>query len=124
MACLSEFEPRRLFPPEIEPEMVTLTNPDVYLYIFCCIQDKSPSRSSLRDGSPDVNELCRVSCTCKSTCQRRNCPCKKEGLFCRERCKCGTRRNPCKNRVNNIVVDHRQYLKYVLRCRHQLKIIL
>ena len=44
--------------------------------------------SSSQDSSSDldllleVDEMCHICCTCKSTCQRRKCSCKKAILFC------------------------------------------
>ena len=100
-SCSSELVPRQLFPPE----MVRFVNAcSTHKNVLCYIQNSSPSTDSSRDATPEVPEVYSVCCTCKSTCQSRNCPCKKDGLYCGERCKYGTRQNRCKNRVSNDVV--------------------
>ena len=79
----------------IPPQILTSTFSAEY------IQDSLASTDSSRDSSPDVDEACSICCTCKSTCHRHNCPCKKDSLFCEDKYKCGTRPNQCKNQVSN-----------------------
>ena len=44
----------------------------------------------------------QISCACKNTCQRAGkCPCKTAKRQCTARCKCGTKRQPCKNRISH-----------------------
>ena len=78
MASPTELVPRQLFPTE----MVRFVNVCcAHTKVFCYIKDSSPSTDSSRDASPDVDEVCSICCSCKSTCQRRNCPCKNGGVF-------------------------------------------
>lgn len=53
-------------------------------------------------------------CDCKSSCSlrrkensTRGCPCKGNNIECSEEYKCGTRKNPCKNRVNMLMNQFR-----------------
>ena len=70
MASPTELVPRQLFPTE----MVRFVNVCcAHTKVFCYIKDSSPSTDSSRDASPDVDEVCSICCSCKSTCQRRNC---------------------------------------------------
>ena len=44
----------------------------------------------------------QISCACKNTCQRAGkCPCKTAKRQCTARCKCGTKRQPCKNKISH-----------------------
>ena len=86
-------EPRILFPRETVKTLYCIN----YIIYFQYYQDRSPSR----DGSPEADDF-RQICSCKSTCQRRTCPCKEAGLHCGDNCRCGTKRNRCKNQVNNM----------------------
>ena len=38
-------------------------------------------------------------CNCKSTCQRKQFPYKEANLLCGTNYHCGTKKNPCKNKV-------------------------
>jgi len=61
----------------------------------------SPRESDYREASPDI--ICTVKCSCKSTCQRKGCPCKAASKLCGELCKCGTKKKPCKNQVSQCI---------------------
>ena len=53
----------------------------------------------------DLSNGHRYVIVSKSMCQRhRKCPCKSAGLFCGKYCLCGTRRNPCKNKVRHLTM--------------------
>ena len=60
-------EPRILFPCE------TATSINAYYLLDYSphYQESSPSR----DAFLEVNDLCRIICSCKSTCQQHTCPC-------------------------------------------------
>ena len=56
-----------------------------------------------------IINLIQVNCCCKSTCAtkrndktKRGCPCKARNMVCSANCKCGTPKNPCKNRVGSV----------------------
>ena len=66
--------PRRFFPLETVIIWINMTVLQIYGYL----QRESSSRDSSpvdNEGSPDVDEAYRLRCDCKSTCQRRGCPC-------------------------------------------------
>ena len=64
MMCSCDLEPRQPFPPKTVMFMSAY-----YTYKgICC--NTLPSRGSLRDCSPKVDEVSRASCICKSTCHR------------------------------------------------------
>ena len=51
-----------------------------------------------------LQETEAIFCKYKSTCQLRGkCPwCKSADLLCNSKCSCGSRQNPCKNKVNQM----------------------
>jgi len=88
--------PRRLFPLERVMQTFVLQN-----VVYCHSQGESSSRESSPtevdcEGSPDIVETFRIRCDCKSTCQRRGCPCKVASSTCGAWCKCGTTKKTCK----------------------------
>ena len=55
-----------------------------------------------------LQDASTVNCSCKSQCMRKlktaasgkvtGCACKNSGVLCGEKCSCGTRNKPCKNK--------------------------
>lgn len=105
MACLSQSFSAGVMDRHGEPRTLSMWNGNKYKCLLLCLEDYCPlyqENPPSRDASPEVDDLYRIRCSCKSTCQRCTSPCKEAGSFSGELCKCGMKRNHCRNQVTCI----------------------
>ncbi|KAK3725847.1 hypothetical protein QZH41_014064, partial [Actinostola sp. cb2023] len=74
--------------------------------------DVYSDEDSTESFQPQHQQAIGPNCKCRNTCSRKRsarspgCPCQNAAKKCSERCACGTKKAPCKNREDGVVVNN------------------